>query len=185
MDKVCVVSKYPKSIKRNANNDLHSVDGFAIEFADGYGQHYVNGRFIEPEIFNECENIINAKIAFHNNTNEDIRAAIITIIKDKFGNEGLLEMLDAVVIDEKTVKHVGGYDEIIRIYQSKTSYPFLQNSKGEMDQPYAWIEFTCPSTKSVYLIDTCPTFTDAVKCAKWHRPSKVPMSVDYKWYSAN
>jgi len=185
MDKVCVVSKYPKSIKRNANNDLHSVDGFAIEFADGYGQHYVNGRFIEPEIFNECENIINAKIAFHNNTNEDIRAAIITIIKDKFGNEGLLEMLDAVVIDEKTVKHVGGYDEIIRIYQSKTSYPFLQNSKGEMDQPYAWIEFTCPSTKSVYLIDTCPTFTDAVKCAKWHRPGKVPMSVDYKWYSAN
>lgn len=185
MDKICIVSKYPKKIMRNANNDLHCTSGYAIEFADGYGQHYINGRFIEEEIFNECNSLINAKISFHKNTNEDIRAAIITIIKENFGNEGLLEMLDAVMVDEKKIKHNGDYEEIVRIYKTKTTYSFLQNSKGELDQPYAWIEFTCPSTKSVYLIDTCPTFTDAIECAKWHRPSNVPDSVDYTWYSAN
>ena len=185
MDEVCLVSKYPKKIARNANNDLHCTTGYAIEFADGYGQHYVNGRFIEEEIFKDCDALINAKIRFHNESNEDIKAAIITIIKENFGNEGLLEMLDAITVDEKNITHKNGYAETIRIYKTKTSYPFLQNSKGELDQPYAWIEFTCPSTKSVYLIDTCPTFTDALECAKWHRPSNVPGSVDYTWYSAN
>jgi hypothetical protein len=185
MDKVCIVSKYPKKIIRNSNNDLHCTNGYAIEFADGYGQHYINGRFIEEEIFNECDSLINAKISFHKNTNEDIRAAIITIIKENFGNQGLLDMLDAVMVDEKTIKHNGDYEEIVRIYKTKTKYSFLQNSKGELDQPYAWIEFTCPSTKSIYLIDTCPTFTDAIECAKWHRPNNVPDSVDYTWYSAN
>jgi len=185
MDTVCLVSKYPCKIVRNSNNDLHCTTGKAIEFADGYGQHYVNGRFLEEEIFNECDSLVNAKIAFHKYTNEDVRAAIITIIKDNYGNQGLLDMLDAVIVDEKKVTHNGGYEEIIRIYKTKTNYSFLQNSKGELNQPYAWIEFTCPSTKSVYLIDTCPTFTDALECAKWHRPSNVPGSVDYKWYSAN
>jgi len=185
MDKVCLVSKYPNKISRNSNKDLHCTTGYAIQFDDGYGQHYVNGRFIEEEIFNECDSLINAKICFHKNTNEDIRAAIITIIKDNFGNQGLLEMLDAEIIDEKNVNHQNGYEETIRIYRSKTKYSFLQNSKGELNQPYAWIEFTCPSTKSVYLIDTCPTFTDAIECAKWHRPDNVPGSVDYTWYSAN
>lgn len=185
MDEICIVSKYPKKIERNLNNDLHCTTGYAIEFADGYGQHYVNGRFVEEEIFNECDSLINAKICFHKNTNEDIRAAIITIIKERFGNEGLLNMLDAIIVDEKKVDHKNGYSEIIRIYKTKTIYSFLQNSKGELNQPYAWIEFTCPSTGSIYLIDTCPTFTDAVECAKWHRPDNVPDSIDYSWTSAN
>jgi len=185
MDKVCLVSKYPKKIARNENNDLHCTTGFAIEFADGYGQHYVNGRFLEKELFEECSSLINAKIAFHNQDNEDIKAAIITIIKENYGNEGVLEMLDASIVDEQTVVHKNGYEEIIKLYKTNKTYSFLQNSKGDLDQPYAWIEFTCPSTKSVYLIDTCPTFKDAVKCAKWHRPDNVPGDIDYTWQSAN
>jgi hypothetical protein len=185
LEELCVVSKYPNLIKRNATNDLHSTTGHAIEFADGYGQHYVNGRFIEPEIFAECSNIENAKICFHTQSNEDIKACIITIIKENFGNEGLLEMLNAKLIDEKTIDHTENYSEIIRIYHSKDKHSFLQNSKGELDQPYAWIEMTCPSTGNVYLIDTCPTFTDAVECAKWHRPELVPSDLVYKWRSAN
>jgi hypothetical protein len=185
MDTVCLVSKYPKVINRNANKDLHCTTGYAIEFEDGYGQHYVNGRFIEESIFNECMDLENATILFHNQTNEDIKAGIITIIKENLGNEGLLKMLDATLVDEKTIKHENDYEEIVRIYKSNKSYSFLQNSKGEMDQPYAWIEFTCPSTKSTYLIDTCPTFSDAVECAKWHRPNNVPSSLSYIWSSAN
>jgi hypothetical protein len=185
MDKLCVVSKYPKKIARNANNDLHCTKGYAIEFDDGYGQHYVNGRFVEEEIFRECENLVNAKICFHRTDNEDIKACIVTIIKENFGNEGLLEMLDAVIVDTKLVKHENNYEEVIRIYKTKQKYSFLQNSKGKLNQPYAWLEVTCPSTNSTYLIDTCPTFKDALECAKWHRPSFVPKDVEYRWFSAN
>jgi len=185
LEGLCVVSRYPHTIKRNATNDLHCTTGPAIEFDDGYKQHYVNGRFIEPEIFNECSNTTNAKICFHTQTNEDIKACIVTIIKENFGNQGLLEMLNAQLMDEKTVDHEGGYYETLRIYHSKDKHSFLQNSKGELDQPYAWIEMTCPSTDTVYLIDTCPTFTDALECAKWHRPELVPSDIPYKWNSAN
>lgn len=185
LEDYCIVSRYPNSIKRNAANDLHCTTDYAVKFDDGYGQHYVNGRFIEPEIFAECENITNAKICFHNQTNEDIKTCIVTIIKENFGNSGLLEMLNAKLIDEKEITHEGGYTEILRIYHSKDVHSFLQNSKGEMNQPYAWIEMTCPSTDTVYLIDTCPTFTDAIECAKWHRPELVPNDIPYKWNSAN
>lgn len=185
MDVVCIVSKYPNKILRNENNDLHCTTGHAIEFEDGYGQHYINGRFLEKDIFNQCSSLDTARKVFLDNTNEDIKACIVTIIRENFGNAGLLKMLDAVIIDEKHVTHENSYSEIIRIYHTKDKYSFLQNSKGELNQPYAWIEFTCPSTKSVYLIDTCPTFKNAIKCAKWHRPSNIPASLQYIWNSAN
>ncbi len=185
LEKVCIVSKYPNLISRNADNDLHNTKDFAIKFDDGYGQHYVNGRFIEPEIFNECSDLQNAKICFHNQENEDIKACIITIIQENFGNEGVLEMLDAVKVDEKVLEHGDGYKETLTLYKTKKSYSFLQDSKGNLNVPYAWLGMNCPSTGNHYLISTCPTFDDVIECAKWHRPEIVPTSVDYKWMSAN
>lgn len=184
-ENLLIISKYPNFISRNSNNDLHNTKRSAVSFKDGYEQFYVNGRFIEKEIFENCQEIESAKIIFQNETNEDIKAAIITIIKENFGNEGLLEMLDAVVIDEQIINHPNNYTEKIRILHSKQKYSFLQNSKGKLNQPYAWIEMTCPSTGSVYLIDTCPTFKNALECAKWHRPDEIPVELEYSWISAN
>jgi len=185
LEGLLIVSRYPNFISRNSNNDLHNTTRSAISFADGYEQFYVNGRSISKEIFENCQEIDSAKIIFQNETNEDVKAAIITIIKENFGNEGLLEMLDAIVIDTKQINHSNGYTETIRLLQSKQKYSFLQNSKGKLNQPYAWIEMTCPSTGSVYLIDTCPTFTNALECAKWHRPNEIPLELEYLWLSAN
>jgi hypothetical protein len=44
---------------------------------------------------------------------------------------------------------------------------------------------TCPSTGSVYLIETCPSFTDVIESAKYLRPSNVPMDLQYLWQRAN
>jgi hypothetical protein len=93
--------------------------------------------------------------------------------------------LSAVEVDRKTINHANGYSETLKLFKTKEKYGFLLNSKGEENQPYAWIQMTCPSTGTVYLIDTCPTFTDAVECAKWHRPEQVPVSLNYLWQSAN
>lgn len=185
LEDYCIVSKFPKRIERNERNDMHCTTGYAVEFDDGYGQHYVNGRFIEADVFNNSQTIAGAKKAFDKTDNEDIRACIVTIVKENHGNKGLLEMLNAVLIDEKELKHENGYTEIIRIYQTKDKHEFAQNSKGESNQPFAWIEMTCPSTKTVYLQETCPTFTDAAECIKWHRPANVPFELPYIWQSAN
>src|SRR3990172_2802890 len=177
LDGLCIVSKYPNHIYRNKSNGLHNSSGFAISFADGYGQNYVNGRYLEPKIFNNSQTIQGARKEFLKSENEDIKACIITIIKENFGNSELM--------DEKNIFHTKDYSEKLRLYRTKEKYSFLQNSKGEANQPYAWIEMTCPSTGNTYLIDTCPLFTDVVECAKWHRPEVVPNNLDYAWISAN
>ena len=53
LENFCIVSKYPSFISRNSENELHNLSGYAISFDDGYGQHYINGRFLNAEIFQQ------------------------------------------------------------------------------------------------------------------------------------
>lgn len=187
---VCVVSKYPKKIHRNINNDLHNTNGSSVEWNNStdmtnFDCYYVNGRNINKELFKKVNSKEFTFEDFKLLSNEDEKAAVLTIIKENEGNVGLMKFLNAICIDEKIIKHENGYSETIKLFQTKEKFDILQNSKGEFNQPYAWINMKCPSTGSEYLIDTCPTFTDVLKCAKWHRPKLVPDSVDYIWTSAN
>ncbi len=185
LDGLCVVCELPVTVNRNTDNNLHSTTENAIEWSDGYGLKFVNGRSISNQLFNE---IISDKFSFDDFKkieNEDEKGVIMTMIKEKKGNEGLLQFLGAIEVDKKTIKHTGNYSETIRLLKTKDKYSFLQNSKGELNQPYAWIEMKCPSTGTTYLIDTCPTFNDAIECVSWHRPKQVPASLKYQWTSAN
>src|SRR3990167_2733846 len=46
----CLVCKMPKSIKRNANNDLHCEKGAAVEWNDGYKNYFVHGIGLDLEV---------------------------------------------------------------------------------------------------------------------------------------
>jgi hypothetical protein len=181
----CIVSSLPTKISRNPENQLHSSEGAAIEFKDGYKQYYLNGRNIPDWVFEEYESKTLTVDKFNKEDNEDIRAGIITLIKEREGAEGLMKFLGSTCIDEQIVVHSGGYTETLRLYRTDKKFPELQNSKGEFDQSAAWIEMKCPSTGQTYLIDTCPTFNNAVECAKWHRPKVVTSDIPYIWESAN
>ena len=183
-EKVVLILRMPKKIIRNEIGFHSTSSEGAIQY-DDQKMFYINGRKMESWVF---EKYFTGKLKFEDfakETNEDIRAGIITLIKENEGNEGLLKFLNAVEVDTKVVKHTDDYQETLKIYQTKEKYEFLQNSKGESNQPYAWIQMKCPSTGQIYLIDTCPTFTDAVECAKWHRPKEVNLSIPYVWQSAN
>ena len=183
---VCVVSKFPKKVHRNATNDMHYVTGPAIEWGQntditGFNGYYLNGRnvpewVVGPVTFEQ----------FSRETNEDIKAAVITVIKERDGNEGLLKFLNAVLVDEKVIAHFEGYSETVRLYKTKEKYSFLQDHKGNLNQPYCWSEMVCASTGSTYLIDNSAAFKDAVEAMKFLRPSFVPMELEYRWrHSAN
>ena len=53
----CIVSQLPNKIKRSGEL-LHSLDNYAIEFKDGYGQNYINGRFIMRNILIQLKQYI-------------------------------------------------------------------------------------------------------------------------------
>jgi len=183
-DDICLVLRMPCKIIRNEVG-FHSAYEPAIQFVGGYGKYYLNGRNIPNWVFENYENGTLTFEMFNKEDNDDIKGGIITLIKEREGNEGLIKFLDVKLIDERLVLHENGYSETLKIWQTKSKYPFLVDSKGNQNQPYAFIEMICPSTGQTYLIDTCPSFKDAVECAKWHRPKFVPESVPYVWQSAN
>lgn len=47
------VSKPPVLVKTDGMNRLHCEDGYALRFSDGYGQHWVDGVYFEPEVFDQ------------------------------------------------------------------------------------------------------------------------------------
>jgi len=181
LEGLCVVSKLPVQINRDEENSLHSTTAPAVEFLDGYKQHYVAGRFIEEEVFDACATTETAAKKFFEEENEDIKSVICFIVRDRFGERGLLDMLKAELYAETKVTHNAEYSETLRLYRTKEKYSFLMDSKENENQPYCWLEYTCPSTGTVYLIDTFADFNTPLEAAKFHRPAGIPLDVDYTW----
>jgi len=182
-DKAVLVLTLPSKVVRNATH-LHSITEGAIQYGDTH-YYYLNGRQFPREYFEAYKAGKLTFEMFNNEPNEDIRGLMVSLIKESEGAEGLLKFLGGEMIDESVVVHDGGYKETLRLYKTIKSYTFLQDSKGNSNVPYAWLEETCPSTGSVYLIDTCPSFTKAIDAAKFARPLGVPSDIEYKWVSAN
>lgn len=178
-----LVLRMPKYIRRN-NIGFHSIDSPAIEW-ENYGIHYINGRKLATEKFNAVVNNTYAFNDFINETNENDRASITTLISEKFGHQKLMEFLNAQLADEKTIDHSSGYSEIVRIWKTKKTYSFLSDINGNTNQPYAWLELKCPSSGSIFLIPTSPHFTDAIEACKFHRPQEIPMELKYDFKSFN
>jgi hypothetical protein len=175
-----LVLRTPSRIIRNEIG-FHSVHEAAIQFKGNYNMYYVNGRKVS-------EDIIKLNFTFEDflkEENEDIKAAMLTVIKEKKGQEELLKFLQAELIDEKEIKHSSGHTEIVRLYKTKEKYSFLQDRHGNMNQPYCWSEMTCPSTGSIYLIENSADFTDAIEAMKFLRPSFIPNELKYDFTKFN
>lgn len=182
-DKFVLVLRMPKRIRRNENG-FHSTTKSAIEW-DNYKMYYINGRRIPNELFNKTVNDELTFSEFMKITDEDYKASIITIIKENKDNEGLMKFLNAEVVDEQTITHESNYQEVVKLWKTRESYDFLADINGNMGQPYAWLELKCPSSGSVYLIDTSAHFTDAVEACKFHRPQHVPSEFEYSFKEFN
>ena len=181
MENYCFVSKLPNYIKRNSTNQMHSTTTSAIKYNDGYELFFVNGRSIEKSIF---ERTLRDDISFDEFVkidNEDIKAGIVTIIKENKGNDGLLKFLNAEMVDEQTLVHENGRLEVTKLYKTKEKYSFLCDVNENFNQPYAWTSFSCPSTGQQYLIDTSAHFTSALESIKFHRPNGIPNELEYNW----
>lgn len=171
LDKICIVSKYPKKIYRNSDNNLHNLNGQAVEWGftsekSKFNCYYVNGRNIPEELYLKALNGEITKKDWLSETNEDIKSAWYEIL----GPDKVMEILEAKEIDSQTIVHDNGELENHILYKTK----FILSEIGEH---LAWVKFICPSTGSNYLIsvnpkwntckeavlDTCPFFGDEIK----------------------
>jgi hypothetical protein len=142
----------PVVITKNDNGVLHDNKKYAIEFRDGSGYYYINGRSCPEHIFNEAKTL--TKERFISEENEDYKAMWYEIL----GQEKMMEILGAKMIDSGMFVHENGELETVELYKT------TEKIEG-VDDYMAWVKFICPSTGSSYLIDVEPRFKSATKAA--------------------
>jgi hypothetical protein len=183
---LAVVCKYPKKVHQAGEEYvLHNCNGNAVEWGHSFMPfdcYYVNGRNISSELFAKIDTITFDE--FLKLENEEDKAAIITVKKERYGNSHVLSFLGAELIDEQEIVHETS-KEVQRLYKTKKKFEWANDSNGNSNVQLAWNEMQCPSTGQTYLIETCPTFNSVVESAKFLRPSFVPNTVPYHWQSAN
>lgn len=188
-EQIAIICKYPKKVFQKKDNmwELHNLLGSAIEWNYAFakfGCHYIEGIYLDTERF---EKVISRELSYEIFTqikNDREKAAAITLMKENYGDAELFRVFNPRLVDETEVLHGNNYVETIKIYQTKGCYSFLSNRWGEINKPFAWIEFTCPSTQKKHLILTCPEFKKAIDAARWHRPDFLPEDIPYKWTKA-
>jgi hypothetical protein len=158
LDGLCVVSALPKYVKRNARGDMHSDTSPAIEFKDGYKQHYLNGVFFPEDLWTK---VVSKEFSFAD------RMKIVDIdqrtqaINPKYCDiDAFLKEVKAELLDE-----VNKYD----INADDVNYKLYKIPKGSIFQEDAYYcYFSCPSTGKKHLegVEVSKTVAEAMSWAE-------------------
>ena len=136
MDKLCIVSSMPTKICRSGTK-LHNPDGYAVEFADGYGQHYLYGVYFSPEDFEKVKTMTTKEAL--NIKNIEQRMAILKL----FGAEKILNEMGAKLID------------------SSERGNKLYSIDGITSKTEKILKYVCPSTGRIYVKFVKPHYENA------------------------
>jgi hypothetical protein len=156
-EEVCIVSKYPTKIIRNAANLLHNPAYQAVTWDSTYpctnwdDCYYINGRHIPAEIFNKAKSLTREE--FIKERNSDHKGAWYEIL----GQKGIMNLLGAKEFDKQTIVHSNGDLEEVTLLKTEDKFEEIDN------QPFAWVKMICPSTGTQYLQGVEPHHTDAIE----------------------
>jgi hypothetical protein len=167
-----IICEKPIVCKKN-DKGLHCIDGPAIKWRDGYEQYHINGRRVEKKWAKKCLTGELAQKEFLTEENDERRSAAYLLI----GEEKMMKLLDAQLVDEISITHENGETENIGYYKTKKALNTFKK------KPYAWRKVVCPSTGTSYLTPTNPDLKTALDVAKFHRPNFVPSNIPYTWFS--
>lgn len=150
-DKAIIIVEKPCILIKNEQG-LHNINGKAIEWSNGYGQYYVNGRGISEEYFNAISNKTFTVTDFINESNEEVKSTCIALMQEKHGDDFLVEFFREnltevdTFVDKKESKYLegttGGMN--IGVY---TLFKGVIN-----DEPIAYVRCYCPSTDRMFFL---------------------------------
>lgn len=140
-----VVCKAPVSFRHDDEDRLHSVDGAALEWADGRKQYFVHGVLFEEELWRSAfgERSITAREAVCVGNMEQ-RSVILEFI----GWDTVLEQLDAKVLDEVHVRDAGGGELAYQVLEAETRDDPRFEAADELgaSRSARFVRVQCPST---------------------------------------
>lgn len=141
----------PVYIETNLDGRLHSTTQAAVQFRDGSEYYFINGRSIPAWIVNDKSSI--TKEQFMKETDADIKGAIY----ESIGQQGMLDLLGAKVVDRREIVHANRDREVVELLKTDDLFKEIDN------QPFAWVSMCCPSTGTHYLQGVEPHHTNAIE----------------------
>jgi len=160
LDGLCIVSKYPKSISRNANNDLHNLESPAIIFDDNYNQYYVNGVYVEESLFLKLKNKEYSFDEWTKEENEEIKSIVLAYYEEAFGGEYVFNFLSThlkeinTYVDKKEEKYLKG-----TVGMNVGVYTLFKGNVNNTD--IAYVRCYCPSTDRMFFLGVHPDMSNA------------------------
>jgi len=158
-DDYCIMSQKPIRFEVNAENQLHSETGKAIEYADGFGFYVLNGVHV-PEwlVMTPAEQIPSSKITEEKNV--EIRREIVR----KIGIEKMLVDLGAEVLNKDAFN--GHEYELLKFgIKVNNTYPVYLKMKNPSIHVYH-VEEVDPK---------CKTVRDAINFRKPPKLASIPV----------
>ncbi len=149
LDKAAIVCMKFETV-RIEDGRCHASDGPSIVWKDGYQVYAVHGRMIPGWVF--TEEITKEKFVHENRV--EIRAAMYA----RLGQKSMMDLLGAKLMDTCMDN-----DEVLKLWKTEETFKDLEG------QPMAWVECTCPSTGTAYLLGCEPEHKTAkgAMAASW------------------
>lgn len=169
-----IVCGNPSVCLKNENG-LHNISGKAIQWADGYGQYYVNGRSIPKKYFLSISEKTFTMMDFINEKNEEHKSTCIALMQEKYGDEYIFDFFrtNLTEVDTYTDKKPGEF--LIGTTGSMTVGVYTL-FKGEInDQDIAYVRCYCPSTDRMFFlgVDSAHKKADDAIASLYRIPTKL------------
>ena len=185
-DKACIVVKYPKSITRDAQNELHNVNGQAVDWAyasedSKWDCYYIHGVNISKDIFDKVTTQTYTIEDFLAEKNEEVKNAVMAMMAELHGENYFhnfisksLNEIDTFV-DKKDAKYLENTTKGMNI----GVYTLFKGTVGSID--FAYVRCYCPSTDRMFFLAVDPINTNAKDAiASLYRiPKKVVGEISY------
>ena len=97
LNRFCIVISLPKFVKRDVSGRVHSTNGHAIEFQDGYGINRIHGVKFDKPLFDKFTSGKMTALELITHGNQDQKRAMVL----EYGNQKLVEELKAKVESEE------------------------------------------------------------------------------------
>src|ERR1700753_23712 len=155
-----VICEKPIFVKRNSTG-MHSLEGPAIAWEDGYCQHYINGRVIPTKEFNAIKNKTYTIEDFFNEKNEEVKSVCLQMIIELYGDNYLSNFFSSILkeadtyVNKKDDKYLEGTTRGMNI----GVYTLFKGSLNDYD--IAYVRCYCPSTDRMFYLGVEPKFNKA------------------------
>lgn len=150
-EKAIIVVEKPMICLKNENG-LHCTTGKAIQWKNGYGQYYINGRNLSEKYFKSISDKTFKMEDFVNERNEEQKSTCIAFMQEKYGDEYLVDFFREhlkevdTFVDKKDKKYLEGTTKGMNVGVYTLFKGKINNEK------IAYVRCYCPSTDRMFFL---------------------------------